>query len=88
MRRALILATVVVLVDALVGESGLAEMLRARRAYTQSAAQLSALRQENAALQEQARRLAEDPRAIEAVAREGLGLIRPGELVFVVKPVR
>jgi len=86
--RALIFAAVVVLVDALVGESGLAKTVRARREYSLTAARLSALQVENAGLMEQARRLAEDPRAIEAIAREELGLIRAGEMLFVLKTVR
>jgi cell division protein FtsB len=32
-----------------------------------------------------ARRLREDPSAIESVARRDLGLIKPGEKVFIVK---
>ena len=92
LRRALsmvtLAVTLVVMVDALFGERGFAEMLRARRAYADSRASLAALRQKNAGLREQARRLMEDPSAIEAVARRELGLIREGEVVFVLKPVR
>jgi cell division protein FtsB len=88
LRGALIFATVVVLVDALVGESGLRETMRARGEYAHAAARLVVMRAENAGLLEHARRLAEDPRTIEAIAREELGVIRPGELLFVVKPTR
>ena len=47
---------------------------------------VSRLRQENDSLRETARRLREDPTVIEDVAREDLGLIRPGEKVFVFVP--
>ncbi|HJR61953.1 MAG TPA: septum formation initiator family protein [Vicinamibacterales bacterium] len=88
LRRALIFATVVVLVDALVGESGLVQTIRARRDYAQARGSLSTLRYENAGLRERARRLDGDPGAIEAVAREEHGLIRPGEVLFVLRPAR
>lgn len=81
-------ATVVVLVDALVGEHGLAATLRARRTYEQGQAQLAGMRAENAALRETARRLATDPGAIEALARTELGLVRPGEVLFIITPAR
>ena len=44
-------------------------------------------RAENARLRETARRLREDPSAIEEIARRELGLIKPGERVFIVKDV-
>jgi cell division protein FtsB len=42
-------------------------------------------RVENARLREEARRLREDPDAIEEIARRELGLIRRGEKVFIIK---
>ena len=87
-RGALLFATAVILVDALVGESGLRETIRARSEYAHAAGRLALVRAENAGLFEHARRLAEDPRTIEAVAREELGVIRPGEMLFVLKPTR
>lgn len=79
------LITIVVVVDALVGERGLVERMRARRQYRQAAASLETLRHENARLREDVRRLREDPSAIESLAREELGLIRPGEILFIIK---
>lgn len=81
-------ATVVLLVDALIGDKGFVERLRAGRQYEQEAAALAALRLENAQLRERIRRLREDPRAIESIAREELGFIRPGELLFIVRDAR
>nr|MDQ3347897.1 septum formation initiator family protein [Acidobacteriota bacterium] len=49
---------------------------------------LTQLEVENAGLREQARRLADDPAAIERAAREDLGLIKPGEILVVVKDVK
>ena len=45
------------------------------------------LSSENAQLREEARRLREDPTAIEELARRELGLIKPGEKVFIIKDV-
>jgi cell division protein FtsB len=72
-------------VDALVGEKGLTENLRARRASRELQSDVERLRIENAALREHVRRLREDPSAIESVAREELGLIRPGEVLVILK---
>ena len=47
----------------------------------------SRLRIDNARLRDEARRLREEPAAIEEVARRELGLIRPGETVFIIKDV-
>jgi cell division protein FtsB len=88
LRRALIFATVAVLIDALVGERGLSETIRAGEDYARAYAQLRALKRENAALMNYATDLAHDPRTIEGVARKELGLIRPGEVLFVLKPVK
>ncbi|MBI2835741.1 MAG: septum formation initiator family protein [Acidobacteria bacterium] len=77
----------VLIVDALVGDRGLIESMRARRQYKELAAALETVRQENARLRERARRLREDPAAIEEEARRELGLIRPGEKLFIIKDV-
>ena len=73
------------IVDALVGERGLLAMRRARRQYSELSASIVQLRAENVRLREEARRLREDPTAIEELARRELGLIRPGEKVFIVR---
>ena len=77
----------VIIVDGLVGDRGLFAMLRARHEYDQLAASIARQRADNAKLREQARRLREDPSAIEEIARRELGLIKPGERVFIVKDV-
>ena len=71
--------------DALVGEKGLLESMRARRQYREVAASLESMRRENSRLREHVRRLRDDPGAIESLAREQLGLIRPGEVLFIIK---
>ena len=75
------------MVDGLVGERGLLAMMRARQEYEGLAATIVNLRGENARLREEARRLREDPAAIEEQARRELGLIKPGEVLFIVKDI-
>jgi cell division protein FtsB len=77
----------VIIVDGLVGDRGLLAMLRARHEYDDLAASISRQKAENARLRDQARRLREDPSAIEEIARRELGLIKPGERVFILKDV-
>jgi cell division protein FtsB len=79
-------ATLVRLViDAVVGEKGLLALLKARRDFSAVAQALEQARQENVQLREGARRLREDPTAIEEIARRELGLIKPGEKLFIIK---
>jgi len=77
----------VLVVDALVGDQGLVATIRARKQYDQLSADLARLRSENAGLREEARRLREDPAAIEEIARRELGLMSPGETLFIIKDV-
>jgi cell division protein FtsB len=85
LRWALAFLSIIVAVEALVGDKGLIEMIRARRQDAELSASIQSLRFENARLREAARRLKEDPSAVEELARRELGLIRPGEVLFVVK---
>ncbi len=78
----------VVMVDAIVGEHGLLAMRRARHQYDELSAAVARQRAENARLREEVRRLKDDPSAIEELARRELGLIRPGEKVFIVKDLK
>jgi cell division protein FtsB len=77
----------VLIIDALVGDRGLLAMLKARQQYRTLETSLARARAENARLREEARELREDPQAIEDLARRDLGLIRPGEKLFIVKDV-
>lgn len=80
----IVFVTAVLLLDSLIGSSGLLEALRARRQYAALAADLDQKRRENADLRDEIRRLREDPATIESIARQELGLMRPGEVLVVV----
>jgi cell division protein FtsB len=83
----LVFVASLIVVDGLVGDRGLLAMLRARHEYDELAATIARQRAENARLRDEARRLKEDPSAIEEIARRDLGLIKPGEKVFIVRDV-
>jgi cell division protein FtsB len=76
--------TVILVVDALVGDKGLLDTMRARRQYAELSASLAQTRRDNARMRDEIRRLSEDPAAIESIARGELGLMRPGEILFVI----
>ena len=85
---ALVFVTVVLVVDALVGDKGLLDTMRARRQHAEISAATARLKHENDRLRDEIRRYREDPSAIEALAREELGLMREGELLFIVRDVK
>jgi cell division protein FtsB len=79
---------VVLVVDALIGDRGLMETMRIRRQSRELEQSVARMKEENARLLETARRLEEDPAAIEAIARQELGLIRPGEILVILTDVK
>jgi len=73
-------------VNAIVGEHGTFALVRARAQYAERAHTVAHARAENARVREQSRRLLlPDPAAIEGIARRELGLVKPGEKVFVIR---
>ena len=84
--RVLCFAACVLAVNALIGERGLSETIRAREDFNRAVAELSRLQYENAVLADTMRRLRDDAATIEDVARAELGLVEPGEVLVVVKP--
>jgi len=81
-------AALVLILDGLVGDRGLMAMLRARRQSDELSVALVRQRAENARRRDEAGRLRNDPGAIEELARRELGLIRPGEKVFIIKDLK
>ena len=84
---ALLILSAVIAIDALVGDRGFLAMLKARAQYRTLENSLANSRADNARLREDARRLREDPAAVEDIARRELGLIKPGEKLFIVKDI-
>lgn len=74
-------------IDGLVGDRGLVVLMRARQQDAQLSAEVAMARAENDRLRERVRLLSEDPATIEEIARRDLGLIRPGERMFIIRDV-
>ena len=79
--------TIVLVIDAIAGEKGLLTLLKALRDFNAVEQSLQRARRDNTDLREQARRLREDPSAVEELARRELGLIKPGEKLFIIRDV-
>ena len=84
----LVFVTAVLVADALVGEKGLLDTMRARRQHAELSGAIGRLKQDNDRLRQEIRRYRDDPSAIEALAREELGLMREGEVLFIVRDVK
>lgn len=77
-----------VVLNAFVGDHGLAALMRAREDHARLAREVAAKQAENDRLREEIRRLrGGDVTAIEEIARRDLGLIRPGERLFIIRDV-
>jgi cell division protein FtsB len=88
-RRAALIAAVAGLValavGAFFGDRGVFHLIQQKERAAALRVEIEELRSENALLAEQIRALRSDPAAIERLAREQLGLARPGETVFLVR---
>ena len=87
LRYALLAAGCVLVIDALVGDKGLLAMIQARQEFRALEQSLGEVRAENARLRDEARQLREDPQAVEDLARRELGLMKPGEKLFIIRDV-
>jgi cell division protein FtsB len=76
----------VLFVNALVGDNGYLAAMRTNREHASLADKLQKMQLENDQLQEQIRRMQEDPSALEEAARGGLNMIKPGETLIIIKP--
>ncbi|MEZ5316564.1 MAG: septum formation initiator family protein [Vicinamibacterales bacterium] len=84
----LLAASFVLMVDALVGENGYLATIRAQHEYEQVSTELYQVEADINAMKREVQRLRNDPSALEEAARRELGLIRPGETLIIIKPVR
>lgn len=88
-RKAGLLFSVIVffalVVGSLFGDGGLLELWQEKGRARALGREVEALRFDNGRLADEVNALRRDPRAIERVAREELGLIRPGETVFLLR---
>lgn len=64
------------------GSHGLLAMRRTQAQVKQLRGEVDRLNQENTELSKQVQSLRTDPKAVERIARDELGLARPGEMIF------
>jgi cell division protein FtsB len=76
------LLAVYLLASFILGEMGLVKYYRMKAQYQALHADIVRLKQDNGELLKQVRSLKTDPACIERIARDKLGLARPGEIVY------
>jgi len=74
------------LVPLIVGDMGLVKYFKMRKTDHQLQLEIQQLSDENLKIEEEVRALRSDPVKIEQLARERLGLVRPGEVVYQFEP--
>jgi cell division protein FtsB len=82
MRRILGFALFALLVHDVFGPHGFIAMRRTQKEIDQIREQIGKVNDENKSLTDQVNSLKSDPRSIERIAREEMGLARPGEMIF------
>jgi len=80
-----LLGLIGLLVGALFGDRGILQLQTQRERAESLGAEIEELRADNRRLAAEIEALKGDPRAIERLAREQLGLVRPGETVFLIR---
>jgi len=81
-RKILGLALLLLLIHDIFGPHGVIAMRRTQREIEEIRQQIGKINAENKSLAEQVNSLKTDPKAIERIAREEMGLARPDELIF------
>jgi cell division protein FtsB len=81
-RQILGLALFALFIHDIFGPHGFIAMRRTQKEINVVREQIGKINQENKSLANQVNSLKTDPKAIERIAREEMGLARPGELIF------
>jgi cell division protein FtsB len=77
---------VLLLLQDVFGNHGVVAMRRSQQEAHEVRRQISQMNEENHQLEEKVKALKTDPQAIERIAREEMGLARPGEYIFKIPP--
>jgi len=80
-----LIALIALVVGSFFGDRGILRMVAQRERAESLRREIEMLRTENSRLAVEVAALKSDPRAIERLAREELGLARPGETVFSIR---
>jgi len=81
-RTILGLALFLLAIHDIFGSHGLLAMRRTQAQVQELRGEIDRLNQENTHLNKQVQALRTDPKAVERIAREEMGLARPGEMIF------
>lgn len=79
-------ALALLLLQDIFGTHGLIAMRRSQQEANQVQSEINQIDEENRQLQERVKSLKSDPAAIERIARQEMGLARPGEHIFKLAP--
>ncbi|MCL6567104.1 MAG: septum formation initiator family protein [Acidobacteriia bacterium] len=85
-RSVLAAGVFLLLVHDLFGEHGLLALRRSQKEATRLEQEIAALNEENQRLAGEIEALKSDPATIERIARDEMGLAKPGEFVFTLPP--
>jgi len=77
-----LLLNIAFLLSLFFGEMGLVNASRLKKVHTELQGEVESLRSSNARLRQEIEALQQDPSVIEHLAREALGLVKEGELVY------
>jgi cell division protein FtsB len=86
LREILVVALLLLAVHDVFGAHGFLAMWRTQKQLTQMRADIERLSKENNQMTNQVTALKTDPDTIERIAREQMGLAKPGELIFKLPP--
>jgi cell division protein FtsB len=81
-RQILGVALFALLVHDIFGPHGFIAMRRTQKEIDEIREQIGKVKEENKSLTEEVNALKSDPKAVERIAREEMGLARPGEIIF------
>ncbi len=79
-------ALALLLLQDVFGTHGLIAMRRSQQEAARVQREINQLNEQNRQMQERVKALKSDPQAIERIAREEMGLARPGEYIFKIQP--
>jgi cell division protein FtsL len=82
----LLAALALLLLQDVFGTHGLVAMRRSQKEADRMQHEINQVNEENRQLEERVKALKTDPQSIERIAREEMGLARPGEYIFKVQP--
>ena len=80
-----VIVFIALVVGALFGDGGILQLWQERAETQALELEIQRLRVKNSQLAEEIHALRSNPQAIERLAREELGLVRPGETVFLIR---